>query len=119
MPGTLTVTGMSAGLTSGYKVIGPVTITGSNAVGEIIDATLSAGDNTFAVPVGATAVLLALGQGASVTVTVRTNLNSADAGMPVGPFGGTQWAVFPIVTGVTQLILHSSGSQPGVELSFI
>lgn len=119
MPGTLTVTGMSAGLTSGYKVLGPITITGSNQVGGISDATLTVGDNTFPVPVGATAVLIALGQSSAVTVTVRTNLNNADGGLPVGPFGGTQWAAFPLVAGVTSIILHASGSLPLVELSFI
>lgn len=119
MPGTLTVTGMSAGLTSGYKVIGPITMTGSNTVGEITDTTLVSGDNTFTVPAGATAVLLALGQSSAVTLTVRTNLNAADAGLPMGPFGGTQWAVFPLVTGVTQIIVHASGTLPLVELSFI
>jgi len=119
MSGTLTVSGMSAGLTSGYKVIGPITITGSNPVGGISDATLAVGDNTFPVPVGAAAVLVALGQASSVTVTVRTNLNSGDTGLPIGPFGGTQWAAFPLITGVTSVILHASGSLPLVELSFI
>lgn len=119
MPGTLTVSGMSAGLTSGYKVIGPITITGANQIGEIIDATLSSGDNTFTVPSGATAVLVALGQAASTTVKVRTNLNSGDAGLPIGPFSGTGWAAFPLVTGVTQVILNASGTVGPIELSFI
>ena len=52
--GTLTVAGASAGLASGQKVIGPVTITGNNTIGEILDATLASGDNTFAVPTGTT-----------------------------------------------------------------
>jgi hypothetical protein len=119
MAGTLTVTGMSAGLTSGYKVIGPITITGSNPVGEIIDVTLASGDNTFMVPAGATAVLLALGSASAVTVKVRTNLNSGDMGLSIAPFGGTGWAAFRLVTGVTSLILNASGSLPNVELSFI
>jgi hypothetical protein len=119
MSGTITVTGMSAGLTSGYKVIGPITITGSNPVGEIIDATLASGDNTFTVPTGATAVLLALGSASAVTVKVRTNLNAGDAGLPVAPFGGVGFMVFNLVADVTSVILNASGSLPNAELSFI
>ncbi len=114
MAGTLTISGMSAGLPSGEKVIGPVTMTGSALVGEILDASLSSGDNTFAVPTGAGAVAIFLGQTSSVTVTVRTN--GMSAGIPVG---GSGFIVLPIGPGVTSIILNASATLPGVELSFI
>jgi hypothetical protein len=120
MPGTLTVNGMSAGLVSGEKVLGPITMTGSNTVGQITDASLSSGDNTFSVPPsGAYAVAILLGQSTAVTVKVRTNLNSGDVGLEIAPASGTAYAVFPLPTGVTELILNASGSLPGIELWFI
>lgn len=115
MAGTLTIEGMSAGLPSGQKVIGPVTMTGSATVGGITDAALSTGDNTFTVPSGASGVAVFLGT-SSVTVTLRTSSNSGDSGLPIG---GSGFVVFPLVSGVTTVILHASGSLPGVELSFI
>lgn len=119
MPGTLTVSGMSAGLASGEKVIGPVTTTASNTVGTIIDTTLASGDNTFTVPSGSTCVAIFLGYSPSVTVKVRTNLNVIDGGMPIAPFGGTPWFKMDLVSGVTSIVLNASGSLAGVELTFI
>lgn len=119
MPGTLTITGMSAGLASGQKTIGPVSIGGSGLVGEILDVSLSSGDNTFAVPSGAAAVAVFLGVAPAATVKVRTNLNGSDGGLAISPYTGTGWAAFPLPAGVTSLILNASTSVPGVELSFI
>lgn len=116
MAGTLTINGMSAGLVSGQKVIGPVTMTGSATIGGISDASLASGDNPFVVPVGASAVAIFLGQASSVTVSMRTNLNVSDEGFPIG---GSGFAVVPLESGVTEMILNSSGSLPGIELSFI
>ncbi len=122
--GTLTIMGSSSGLASGQKVIGPLTITGSNSVGSIIDANLASGDNTFAVPsfppaAQATAVLICLGNAPAVTVKVRTNLNTGDGGLEIAPYSGLGFAVFPLVAGTTSLILNSSGSLAGIELSFV
>lgn len=123
MPGTLTITGMAAGLTSGgQKTIGPVTMTGSSVVGQVSDATLQEGDNTFALPSGYTftAVAIFLGTGGvTATVKVRTNLDSADAGLQISPCSGPNFAVFPLPTGTASVILHSSGTVNSVELSFI
>lgn len=115
MAGTLTISGMSAGLASGQKVVGPVTMTGTATVGGITDAVLVTGDNTFSVPTGASAVAVFLGT-SNVTVTVRTSSNSGDVGLPIG---GSGFVVFPLVSGATSIILHASGSLPGVELSFV
>jgi hypothetical protein len=119
LSGTLTIEGMAAGLVSGEKVIGPITTTGSSVVGSIIDATLSSGDNTFAVPVGATSVAIFLGQAPSATVKLRTNLNSTDGGLEIAPVAVTQWAKFDLVTGTTSVILNASTTVTGVELQFI
>lgn len=120
MPGAMTITGMSAGLASGQKTIGPVTMTGTAEVGGITDANLSPGDNPFPVPPGpATAVSIYLGVSPAATVKVRTNLNGSDGGLAISPYTGTGWVAFPLPAGVTSLILNASTSVPGVELSFI
>lgn len=125
MPGTLVVTGMSAGLASGQKTIGPVTMTGLSTVGEIIDTALSSGDNTISLPPSAdnetiSAVLIILGT-TTATVKVRTNLDSGDAGVQIAPYvgAGVPWCVLPLPSGVTSVILNASGTVTGVELSFI
>ena len=120
--GTLTISGSSSGLGTGQKVMGPITITGSNMVGTILDVTLASGDNTFSlatlVSSGATAVLINLGNAPAATVKARTNLDTG-TGLGIAPYTGTGFAAFPIVAGVTTLILNSSESLTGVELSFV
>ena len=118
MAGTLTVVGMSAGLASGSKTIGPVTVTGSSVIGEILDVALNPGDNTFAVPSGAVAVLIVPPSTSTAALKVRTNLNSTDGGLPVAagdPFGPYSFRGLA----VTSLIVNSSGSVAAVELTFI
>lgn len=120
MSGTLTINGMSAGLVSGEKVLGPITMTGTNQVGQITDASLGTGDNTFPVPPsGPYALAILFGQAPSVTVKLRTNLNIADVGLEITPAANTAFAVFPLPAGVTSVILNASGSLPGIELWFI
>lgn len=119
MSGSLTIAGMAAGLASGQKTIGPVSMIGTHTVGQITDAALIAGDNTFPVPAGAVAVAIFPGNSPSATVTIRTNLNPGDAGLPVTPYSGVGWAAFPLAGGVTALILNASTAVNSVELSFI
>lgn len=120
MAGTLIITGLSAGLVSGgEKTIGPVTMTGSATIGEIIDAGLSSGDNTFTVPSGAVAVAIFLGSAPTATVKLRTNLNNADGGLEIAPYAGLGFAAVPLPTGTTSLILNASATVAAVELSFI
>ena len=117
--GTLTVSGAVAGLTSGQVVIGPVTTTGNNIIGEVIVTALVSGDNTYSVPSGSVKVGIFLGTSAAATVLLRTNLNSGDAGLPIAPVTGTPWTAFDLPSGVTEIILNSSGSLPGVQLNFV
>lgn len=122
MAGTLTLTGMSAGLPSGSKTIGPVTITGSSAVGEVVDATLASGDNTFPLPSGYTfrAVAIFLGTGGvPATVKARTNLNASDEGLALSPCTGPNFAALPLPEGTTEVILNASAGVNNVELSFV
>ncbi len=122
MPGTLTVSGMSAGLASGQKTIGPVTTAGASLVGLLIDTTLVSGDNTFTLPTEETISAVAIFLGTTTaTVKLRTNLNSTDGGLQISPAvgTGTPWVKVDLPTGVTSIILHSSATVTGVELSFI
>lgn len=120
MSGTLTISGMSAGLPSGQQVIGPVTDTGTNTIGQTIDATLGTGDNTFAVASGAVRVAVFIPAGGyTATLKIRTNLNSGDGGLPVGPYAGTGWMSWPLPAGTTSVILNSTGSVANVEVKFI
>lgn len=114
MAGTLTVAGLASGLLSGEKTIGPITMVGSAAIGEIRDLSLASGDNSVPVPAGATAVVIAAPAGTG-TLTLRTNLNAADGGLPFGPAG---WLAMPLIAGTTSLILGASSST-SVEISFI
>lgn len=115
MAGTLTVTGLSAGLSVGEKVIGPLTMTGSATVGTIVDVALQAGDNPVPVPAGATAVLIVIPTSNTGQLKLRTNLNAGDAGTPFGPVG---WAALPLFPGTTSLIVNAAGTAT-VEISFL
>lgn len=117
---SMTVTGASAGLGTGQKVIGPITTTNTgNTIGTIIDFVLSSGDNTFSVPSGAVKILINLGQGVTATVKLRTNLNSGDAGLPIAPYTNVGWDSFDLVSGVTSVILNANTTVSGCEMSFI
>lgn len=119
MAGTLTITGMSAGLPAGEIIVGPASITGTNLVGALQSAALAVGDNTFTVPTGAVAVAIFPGEAPAATVKVRTNLNSGDTGLPVAPYSGLGWVAFPLPTGVTSVVLNASQTVNAVQLFFI
>lgn len=116
MSGTLTIGGAVNGLLSGEKVIGPITMTGTAVIGQIDDLTLQAGANTFAVPTGAYAVLIALASTNTQAVKVCTSLDEAP-GVTVGPTG---FVVLPLPAGATSMTLTVvGGGSTLVELSFI
>lgn len=122
MAGTLTVTGMAAGLASGWKWFGPVSMTGVSTVGQLIDAQLAVGDNTFALPAGETLCAVAVFLGTtSATVKLRTSLDASDAGVTIAPYvgAGVPWCVLPLPSGAVAVILNASAIVPGVELSYI
>jgi hypothetical protein len=118
MAGTFTIGGSSAGLLTGAKTVGPLTIVGAALVGQILDLTLASGDNTIAVPPGAIAVWIVPPLANAVALKVRTSLNSGDAGLPISasdPFGPWCWRGLAPAS----LIINAGGTVAGVELSFI
>jgi hypothetical protein len=121
MPGTLTISGMAAGLKSGINTIGPVTSEGVSTVGSRIDAQLAIGDNTFLFPEGVVVSAVAWFLGTTTaTVKLKTNLNEADGGLRIAPAqgAGIPWGKIDLPTGTTKVILNSSQVVPEVELVF-
>ena len=118
MAGSLNASGSVSGMLTGSKDIGPVTMTGKAIIGEIYTLEPEAGkDNTIKVPKESVAVLIAFTfESGSPEVKVRTNLNSADGGLPIPAQG---WIAFPLYTGVTSIILHPDTATQTIELSFI
>jgi hypothetical protein len=114
MAGTLTVSGLVAGLVSGEKVIGPETMVGATTIGQIDDVVLISDDNTVVVPSGAVAVVIVFPSSNAAACRLRSSGDASDAGLPVGPQG---FAAFP-VAGLSSLILSASGSG-ACEISFI
>lgn len=115
----MTISGASAGLPGGQVVIGPCTTTANATIGEKLFVSLSSGDNTTAVPAGATCVAVFLPQGTTATVKFRTNLDSGDGGVLIAPVTINPWFKKDVVTGETSVVLNSTGSVPGVEIDFI
>ena len=116
MAGTMTIGGSAPGLLTGTKTIGPITDVGTAVVGTVTDVTLSSGDNTITVPSGATHVLIELPATNTVTLKVRSNLNSSDGGMPVGPTG---FVKLPLPAGTTSVIINAASTTGAIEATFI
>ena len=118
MAGTFTITGLSAGLATGEKIIGPISATGNTTIGTIIDLSLSTGDNTITIPTGAVAVLVVFPQSMTQTVTVRTNLDTG--GCHVAPQSAANFFVMPLPSTATSMILNSTGAVTlTTEITFI
>jgi hypothetical protein len=115
MPGSININGQSVG-EQGATRIGPITITGSQTVNEVLQVALKAGDNMVTLPEGATAVVIVLPVNNSVAVKLRTNLNASDGGLPVANVGPT---VLTFAPGTTSLILNAAGATSPLTLSFI
>ena len=116
MAGTVTITGLSAGLLGGEKILGPVSIVGTSIVGSIIDQTLSAGDNAFTIPTGAIGVVFIPPSGTTATLKYRTSANASDAGLPIS---GTQPFVHVFTGSPSTVTINASAGPTGtVELWF-
>ena len=116
MAGSLTISGTAAGLLGGQNVIGPQTMTGTAVVGTRTDLTLSSGDNTITVPAGAVAIYIVLPATNTVTLKIRTNLNSTDGGMQIGLTG---FVAFSFPSGTTSVIINAASSAGAIEATFI
>ncbi len=117
MAGSFTITGMSAGLQGGEKIMGPNTMSGGSTVGTILDATLATGDNIFTVPSLAVGCTIFIPSTNTSALYLRSNLDPADTGLPVNPSG--PWVAWPLVSGQTQVIIHATVGGASVELWFI
>lgn len=117
--GTFTVTGLSASEPTGQRVFGPLTIQGTQVVGETLAAPLIQGDNAFSVPVGAVAAWIQAPVNGAVTLKLRTDQNSSDAGLPINPTGSPVIYPFPTTAPVT-LFINASGAQSApLTIAFI
>lgn len=110
MAGTITVTGLSASEPAGERVFGPITITGTQVIGESLYVSLVQGDNIFSVPVGSVAAMIVSPTNGSATLTLRTDGNSADVGLPLN--GSGYPTIYPFAqTAPGSLIVNSSAAQ--------
>lgn len=116
MAGTLTLSGLAAGLLSGQKVIGPYTVTGTATVGTVLDATLASGDNTFAIPSGATAVAVFVSSANTAVLKVGF------AASPTAQTAKTglifEWTFDSAAVPAT-LYINAASSGGAVEVTFI
>src|SRR5947209_8563208 len=119
MPGSLVVSGMSAGELAGQRIIGPISVVGKSVIGETVVVPMLPGDNSVAVPEGSVAVLIIGPRNGTVPLTVRTSLNAGDAGMPINEAANPFMYTFPPVA-PTSLIFHSSAvaTSGGVSITF-
>ena len=116
MAGAVTVTGLAAGLPGGEKILGPITVTGTATIGEILDLTLSSGDTTITIPTGAIGVVFIPPVNNTATIKYRTSANSSDGGLPIAP---TQPFVHVFNGTPSSLILNASvGLSATCELWF-
>ncbi len=118
--GTLTVQGSSGAGPTGQITIGPITITGTQVIGEQIVSPLASGDNTFTVPTGALAALIVAPTTGTATLKLRTNVNSGDAGLTIHGGGSPTLYAFPSSGPPTSLIINASGAQtPPINIFYI
>ncbi|MGP8180856.1 MAG: hypothetical protein ACLP1E_08775 [Acidimicrobiales bacterium] len=117
MSGTINIGGLAQGMLSGSKIIGPLTILGSNAECPILALTLAAGDNTIAVPTGTVAVVIVPGAGVA-GVKYRTVF--ADSGTYISPTNPTVIA-FDAANTPTSFYLNVASPGTGItsEITFI
>jgi hypothetical protein len=119
MAGSLTLGGMADGLLIGQVTVGPSTVAGKAAISEIINCELTP-NTDFVVKVPPEAVQFAgifTFSGETATqVTLRTNLNAGDTGLPVPAQG---WFSMPVGSGVTELRFKASSPPPVFQLTFI
>src|SRR5580704_3688221 len=114
MAGQMTLGGKSEG-PAGQIGIGPMTVTGTTALSESETLELASGDNTITVPKGAVSAALFFTTIEGPEVKLRTNLNLAEAGLPIL---GQRFAVIPLTCATTSLILHAA-STTTVGVTFI
>jgi len=100
-------------------VFGPVTIIGHQVIGETLAFALVSGDNTFTVPQGATACWIQGPVNGSATLTLRTNQNQLDVGLPINGLGLPTIYPFPSSQPSTMTINASADQTAPLTVIFI
>lgn len=119
MAGSITITGLSASEPAGQRSFGPLTVTGTQVIGETLEAPLASGDNTFAIPTGSVAALILTPTNGTANLTLRTSSNSGDTGLPINGAGFPFVYCFP-ATIPASLIINSSAAVPSpLTVAFI
>jgi hypothetical protein len=119
MAGTITVTGASSSEPTGQRVLGPSVIQGRQVIGETLAISLTAGDNTVTIPANAVAAWIQAPINGNATISVRTNLNSTDAGLPINETGSPFIYPFPSAAPASLIIKASSGEAAFLSVVFI
>ena len=94
MAGSFTLGGMAVGMLSGSKIIGPITILGTNAECSIVTVVLGSGDNVIPVPATATGFIFVPGAGMA-GIRFRDHAGSGDLGSYVAPLNAFEWSFDP------------------------
>ena len=118
MPGTVTLSGMSAGEPAGERLFGPLTVVGKAIIGETLAVQLASGTNTYTVPSESVAVLIIMPINGETATKFKTSLNSGDAGLPMNPGPQPFFYVFP-ETPPTLITLTAATNSGVVTIIFI
>lgn len=119
MAGSLTIGGMADGLLIGKVTIGPSTMTGAEAISEVINLELVANvDSVVKVPPGATAVAVIFTFAATSAAELKlgSNLCATATGFPVPAEG---WLCLPLTSETTELKFKSAAAPAVFQLVFI
>lgn len=119
MAGTLTLGGMADGLLIGNVDIGPASMNGKRAIGEIIEVVLETNvDYVIKVPseAEAFAVMFTFSASSKPEVKIGSNLSATATGFPVPAQG---FMALPIYTGTTELKFKAPTPPGAFQLVFI
>jgi len=112
--GTANFTCVVSGLPTGSKTVAPPGVSLVAAVGKIVEVDLAIGDNSIAVPTGATYAVI------EFPITLATVKNGA-SGSGDQLFAGATQALFEVrlVGGLASFVLNTDILVPGLEINFL
>lgn len=113
--GSVTIAANVSGLPAGSVSVGPLTVSLSNAVGEILPVTLASGANTITVPSGVTCVLVVPSSGTSYGGTITWKGVSGDTGVAVSTINPT---LVSVASTVASFVLTASTTGATVSVAF-
>lgn len=119
MPGSFTISGMSAGEPAGERIFGPITMVGKAVIGETIQTNLASGSNVFTVPPEAIAVMIVPPLGNEATIKIKTSANPSDGGLPVCESANPTVFPFPAAIPTTITLIAGAATSQAVALTFI